>query len=120
MNVFVILDHRRVLSMTEIHIKKHSSITQISLKNFALNIAFQYNIGDSDYIICDGDILPNGSLTLHLTLLEKIYALLLDGIRLKLTKIYYQNTLSNLLPDNNYRKLFILSTIYKFARIKTF
>jgi hypothetical protein len=31
--------------MTEIHIKKHSSITQISLKNFAWNIAFQYNIG---------------------------------------------------------------------------
>ena len=37
--------NRRVLSMTEIHIKKHSSITQISLKNFAWNIAFQYNIG---------------------------------------------------------------------------
>ncbi|MDC1704475.1 hypothetical protein POY78_19605, partial [Phocaeicola vulgatus] len=28
-----------------IHIKKHSSLTQISLKNFAWNIAFQYNIG---------------------------------------------------------------------------
>lgn len=37
--------NRRVLSMTEIHIKKHNSITQISLKNFAWNIAFQYNIG---------------------------------------------------------------------------
>lgn len=37
--------NKRVLSMTEIHIKKHSSITQISLKNFAWNIAFQYNIG---------------------------------------------------------------------------
>ena len=37
--------NRQVLSMTEIHIKKHSSRTQISLKNFAWNIAFQYNIG---------------------------------------------------------------------------
>ena len=37
--------NRQVLSMTEIHIKKHSSLTQISLKNFAWNIAFQYNIG---------------------------------------------------------------------------
>lgn len=31
--------------MTEIRIKKHSAATQISLKNFAWNIAFQYNIG---------------------------------------------------------------------------
>ena len=37
--------NRRVLSATEIHIKKHTSLTQISLKNFAWNIAFQYNIG---------------------------------------------------------------------------
>lgn len=36
--------NRRVLSTTEIHIKKRSSVTQISLKNFAWNIAFQYNI----------------------------------------------------------------------------
>ena len=35
--------NRRVLSATEIHIKKHTSLTQISLKNFAWNIAFQYN-----------------------------------------------------------------------------
>lgn len=37
--------NRQVLSATEIHIKKHNSLTQISLKNFAWNIAFQYNIG---------------------------------------------------------------------------
>lgn len=37
--------NRQVLTETEIHIKKHSSLTQISLKNFAWNIAFQYNIG---------------------------------------------------------------------------
>ena len=37
--------NRQVLSATEIHIKKHTSLTQISLKNFAWNIAFQYNIG---------------------------------------------------------------------------
>ena len=37
--------NRQVLSSTEIHIKKHTSLTQISLKNFAWNIAFQYNIG---------------------------------------------------------------------------
>ena len=35
--------NRQVLSVTKIHIKKHSSLTQISLKNFAWNIAFQYN-----------------------------------------------------------------------------
>ncbi len=40
--------NRRVLSVTEIHIKKRTSLTQISLKNFAWNIAFQYNIsGDT-------------------------------------------------------------------------
>ena len=37
--------NRQVLTMTEIRIKKHSAATQISLKNFAWNIAFQYNIG---------------------------------------------------------------------------
>ena len=37
--------NHQVFSMTEVHIKKHSSLTQISLKNFAWNIAFQYNIG---------------------------------------------------------------------------
>lgn len=37
--------NRQVLTMTEIRIKKHSVATQISLKNFAWNIAFQYNIG---------------------------------------------------------------------------
>lgn len=37
--------NRQTLSMTEIHIKKRTSLTQISLKNFAWNIAFQYNIG---------------------------------------------------------------------------
>lgn len=37
--------NRQVLSATEIHIRKHTSLTQISLKNFAWNIAFQYNIG---------------------------------------------------------------------------
>lgn len=57
--------NRRVLSMTEIHIKKHSSITQISFKNFVWNIAFhrwRYNC-----IICDGNIcrisLPTPRLT---------------------------------------------------------
>lgn len=37
--------NRQVFSVTEIHIKKRTSLTQISLKNFAWNIAFQYNIG---------------------------------------------------------------------------
>ena len=36
--------NRQVLSMTEVRIKRHSSATQISLKNFAWNIAFQYSI----------------------------------------------------------------------------
>ena len=44
-SVRYLVTNRQVLSMTEIHIKKHSSLTQISLKNFAWNIAFQYNIG---------------------------------------------------------------------------
>ncbi len=36
------------LSLTEIRIKRRSYVTQISLKNFAWNIAFQYNIsGDA-------------------------------------------------------------------------
>lgn len=37
--------NRQALSVTEIRIKKRTSLTQISLKNFAWNIAFQYNIG---------------------------------------------------------------------------
>lgn len=88
--------NRRVLSMTEIHIKKHSSITQISLKNFAWNIAFQYNIGGdmtTSFVMATfAEWFANSTFDT----VRKIYALLLDGIRLKLTKIYYQNTLSNL------------------------
>lgn len=111
--------NRRVLSMTEIHIKKHNSITQISLKNFAWNIAFQYNIGrdmTTSFVMATfSEWFANSTFDT----VRKICALLLDVIRLKLTKISYQNTLSNpfLLPDNNYyRKLFILSdNLYKFA-----
>ena len=40
-----ILRYTRDIFATEIHIKKRTSLTQISLKNFAWNIAFQYNIG---------------------------------------------------------------------------
>lgn len=36
--------NRQVLSNQSIHIKRRTSVTQISLKNFAWNIAFQYNI----------------------------------------------------------------------------
>lgn len=77
--------NRRVLSITEIHIKKHNSITQISLKNFAWNIAFQYNIGRD----------MTTSFVIALTPLKRICELLQGGIKLKLTKISYQNTLSN-------------------------
>lgn len=35
--------NRQVLNVN-IHIKRHTAVTQISLKNFAWNIAFQYNI----------------------------------------------------------------------------
>lgn len=44
-SVRYLVTNRQVLSATEIHIKKRTSLTQISLKNFAWNIAFQYNIG---------------------------------------------------------------------------
>ena len=37
--------NRQVLSATENHIKQRTALTQSSLKNFAWNIAFQYNIG---------------------------------------------------------------------------
>ncbi len=36
--------NRKVLSIKGIHIKKRMAVTQISLKNFAWNIAFQYNL----------------------------------------------------------------------------
>ena len=40
--------NRQALSNTEIRIRKRSDVTQISLKNFAWNIANQYNIsGDA-------------------------------------------------------------------------
>ena len=42
------LTNRQALSNTEIRIRKRSDVTQISLKNFAWNIANQYNInGDA-------------------------------------------------------------------------
>lgn len=37
--------NRQALTNTNIHIKRRAAVTQISLKNFAWNIAFQYNIG---------------------------------------------------------------------------
>ena len=37
--------NRQPLTQTDIRIKKRTSVTQIALKNFAWNIAFQYNIG---------------------------------------------------------------------------
>ena len=37
--------NRQALTNTNIHIKRRVAVTQISLKNFAWNIAFQYNIG---------------------------------------------------------------------------
>lgn len=46
--------NRQVLSNADILIRKRNSITQISLKNFAWNIAYQYNIpGDTttDFVI---------------------------------------------------------------------
>lgn len=36
--------NKQLLTATEIHIKKRTPVTQISLKNFAWNIAFQYDI----------------------------------------------------------------------------
>lgn len=36
--------NRQALTTTRIHIKRRAAVTQISLKNFAWNIAFQYNI----------------------------------------------------------------------------
>ena len=36
--------NQQALSSTSIRIKRHAAVTQISLKNFAWNIAFQYNI----------------------------------------------------------------------------
>lgn len=36
--------NRQALTNTNIHIKRRAAVTQISLKNFAWNIAFQYNI----------------------------------------------------------------------------
>ena len=38
------VSNRKVLSINGIHIKKRMTVTQISLKNFAWNIAFQYNL----------------------------------------------------------------------------
>ena len=37
--------NKQPLTQTDIRIKKRATITQIALKNFAWNIAFQYNIG---------------------------------------------------------------------------
>lgn len=37
--------NKQPLTQTEIRIKKRATVTQIALKNFAWNIAFQYNIG---------------------------------------------------------------------------
>ncbi len=37
--------HRQVLTQTDMRIKRKATVTQIDLKNFAWNIAFQYNIG---------------------------------------------------------------------------
>lgn len=37
--------NKQALTQTDIRIKKRASVTQIALKNFAWNIAFQYNIG---------------------------------------------------------------------------
>ena len=37
--------NKQPLTQTDIRIKKRTSVTQIALKNFAWNIAFQYNIG---------------------------------------------------------------------------
>lgn len=36
--------NRQVLTNTSVHIKRRTAVTQIALKNFAWNIAFQYNI----------------------------------------------------------------------------
>ena len=38
------VSNRKVLSINGIHIKRRMTVTQISLKNFAWNIAFQYNL----------------------------------------------------------------------------
>ena len=75
--------NRQVLTTTEIHIKKRTSVTQISLKNFAWNIAFQYNIS--------GDVTANSSCihsmnglpTPPLTPLGRICARLQDDTKLK-------------------------------------
>ena len=37
--------NKQPLSQTDIRIKRRATVTQIALKNFAWNIAFQYNIG---------------------------------------------------------------------------
>ena len=37
--------NRQVLTQTDVRIKRKANVTQIDLKNFAWNIAFQYNIG---------------------------------------------------------------------------
>lgn len=37
--------NRQVLSQTDVRIKRKANVTQINLKNFSWNIAFQYNIG---------------------------------------------------------------------------
>ena len=37
--------NKQPLTQTDIRIKRRASVTQIALKNFAWNIAFQYNIG---------------------------------------------------------------------------
>lgn len=38
------VSNRQVLTNTSVHIKRRTAVTQIALKNFAWNIAFQYNI----------------------------------------------------------------------------
>ena len=40
---YLVTNHQ-VLNHTEIHIRRRTTVTQIALKNFAWNIAFQYNI----------------------------------------------------------------------------
>ncbi len=43
-SVRYLVTNQQILATTETHIRKRAAITQISLKNFAWNIAFQYNI----------------------------------------------------------------------------
>lgn len=79
--------NQQVLNQTEVHIKRRMNVTQIALKNFAWNIAFQYNIsGDhaARFVIAT----LNGSAIRHSLQCGRTYAPQPESMLLRLTNTF--------------------------------